>query len=140
MLPEQKRAWFVVVVSAVVVGGVAALAPFGGARALGVLGLFGLVGLTPLLFRAKPKPGQVASDERDQEILLKATVGGFATSYLWFVLGCMAVWFFCMWRGQKMVRIDVLPFLVVVGAVALMVTRAVGTLLAYRGHGADGEN
>ena len=140
MLPEQKRAWFVVVLFIVAISGVAALVPFAGVHAWGGIGVVGLAGLAPLLFPAKPKPGQVARDERDQMILLKATFGGFALSHTWFILGCMAVWFFCMLREQKACSIEVLPFLVIVGTVVHFVTRAAATLLLYREHGADGEN
>ncbi|MHC5034578.1 MAG: hypothetical protein ACYTFZ_06045 [Planctomycetota bacterium] len=140
MLPEQKWAWFVVVLFLVAIGGVAALVPFAGVHAWGAIGVFGLAGLTPLLFPARPKPGLVVRDERDQLIVAKATLGGFAMSHSWFVLGCMAVWFYCMLSGQRAFSIEVLPFIVILGTVIHFVSRAVATLFLYREHGANGEN
>ncbi len=140
MLPEQKRAWFVVGLFLVAVAAIAALVPFAGVHAWGAIGLFGFAGLTPLLFRAKLRPGEVASDERDEVILRAATLGGFGMSHTWFVLASMAVWFACMLRKQKMVSIEVLPFIVIVGTVVFFVIRAVAILLLYRREGADAED
>jgi hypothetical protein len=138
MLPEQKRAWFVVVIIVIALAGVAAVVPFAGVRAWPAVGLFSLVGLAPFLFRPKLKPGEVASDERDQKILLGATLGGFAASHTWFVLACMAPWFFCVFRGEKAISIQVLPVIVISDIVVWLLTRAVSTLVLYRREGANG--
>lgn len=140
MLPEQKRAWFVIVVFLAAVAGVIALIPFAGIRAWSALGVFGLAGLTPLLFRGGRESGEVASDERDEMILKRATLMGFGASYVWFVLGCMGAWAYSMLRGRQTIRIDVLPFVVVFGLIVCFVTRAAGILYLYREHGADGED
>ena len=89
MVPEQKRAWFLLAVVAVALLVGVALIPLAGVGAWGGLGILGLVGFTPLLFRKKRGPGEVAVDERDKMILEKATLRGGMTSYLWFVLACM---------------------------------------------------
>ena len=140
MNSEQKRAWFVVGVFAVVLAGVLVVVPFAGWGAFGVTGLLGFWGLTPLLFRKKRYPGQVATDERDRMILEKATLGGGMTSYLWFVLACMVLWFIHMYQGKKTISIHVLPFIVLGGAAALMVVRAVATLILYGREGRRGED
>ena len=138
MLPEQKRSWFMVVLFVVALSAVAVLVPFAGFHAWGALGVFGLAGLAPVLFREKSEEGQVARDERDEMIQHRATFGGFGVAHSWFVLGAMAVWFFCMFRDQEAFSIELLPFLVIVGTVLFFVTRAVMTLYLYREHGGDG--
>jgi hypothetical protein len=140
MRPEQKRAWADVVVFAVAVAAVLALIPVAGFRAWGAIGIFGFACLTPLLFRTKVEPGHVASDERDQMILLMAQLGGFRISHIWFVLGSMVVWFYCMLQGKKAFSIEAFPFLVIVGTAIHYVVRAMATLLLYREHGADGQD
>ena len=138
MVPEQKRAWFVVLAFVFALVAIAALIPFVGLRAWGAIGIFGVVGISPLLFRPRLQPGEVAKDERDEKILSNATLGGFATSHAWFVLACMGPWFYGMFQGKERISIQILPFIVVVGMVLAFVTRAVVTLVLYRWKGANG--
>jgi hypothetical protein len=130
MNAEQKRAWFTVIVFAVCVILYAALAPFIGARAAtGAFGLFGFWGLAGFIGR-REKP-----DERDISILRKATMLGFAASYLIFVLGLMSVWFAAfMFHGRSQVSVHVLPAIVGLGAITHYLVRAVATLVGYRLH------
>ncbi len=137
MHPEQKQSWFIVTVAAIAVLGIAALAPFVGARAWGALGLFGLAGLAPLLFRSRADSDDVVTDERDEMITRTAATAGFAISYVWFVLGAMVIWFLYRLRGHQALSVDVLPFIVVVGAFVFFVTRAVLILVLYGKHTAD---
>ena len=131
MSPEQKRGWFVVGVFVLALAGVLVAAPFAGLGALGAFGVLGFWGLTPLLFRKKRDPAQPAIDERDRMILLKATFLGAMTSYMWFVLVCMVLWFVHMYQGNKTISIHVLAVIVGGGGSALMVVRAVVILILY---------
>ena len=140
MLPEQKRAWCAAVVCVVAVVGFVALFPVRGVQGWSALGLAGLAALTPLLFRARSKRGEVASDERDEMVLERATLAAFATSTVWFALACMGFYFLCMLRGEKEISIEVLPFICIAAVALHFGVRAVCVLHLYREHGADENN
>ena len=130
MNAEQKRAWLIVIVFVVSVVLFAVLAPFIGARAaIGAFGFFGVGGLAGFIGRGE-KP-----DERDISILRKATMLGFAASYLIFVLGLMGVWFAVfMFHGRSQVSVHVLPAIVGLGGITHYLVRAVAILVGYRLH------
>jgi uncharacterized Tic20 family protein len=140
--PEQKRAWFVLGVFAVALTGFLLLTPLLGAGAWGAFGVLGFWGLPPLLWLYRRRHSEeVSMDERDQLIAQKATLAGGMASYLVFVLAGMITWFVRMFRGDQMFRdrtisIHVLPLIVLCGAIALVVVRAVTTLVLY-GRGAS---
>ena len=132
MVPEQKRAWFTLAVIALAAAVFAALIPAVGVKpATGAFGLCGLLGLTPLLFRKQRDPSEVALDERDVNILRKATLLGGMSSYLAFVIACMTVWFVRMIQGEQTLSIHVLPAIVGCGAIVLLLVRAIATLALY---------
>lgn len=133
MNPEQKSAWLIVVLFGLSVVGFVALIPVVGLQAAwGALGLMGIAGLSPILFRKKNKPEEVDYDERDQGILEKATTAGGMSSYLVFVLVCMVPWFIYRWQGRSEISVDYLPFAVICGVIALIVVRAVTIIVLYR--------
>ena len=140
MVSEQKRAWYVLAVFGSAVAVTAVLVALAGPAGWGGLGLFGLAGLSPLLFPKRRQPGEVPFDERDLMIKEKSVLAGGMASYLIFVVACMARWFVGMVRGQETMPIHYLPLVVVTGAIALMVTHAIVTLVLYgreAGHGQD---
>ena len=140
MLTEQKQAWFMIVIFLVSLVAFVATAPvFGATRAWGVLGLNGFGAFGPFIFRRKRKAGKVASDERDQTILLHATFAAGLTSYTVFVAACMIPWSVCMVRGEKTIAIDILPFVVVMGVIAHFLARSVALLIGYGWRSGDGQ-
>ena len=141
MVPQQKRAWFTLAVIALAAAVFAALIPAVGVKpATGAFGLCGLLGLTPLLFRKQRDPSQVALDERDVDILRKATLRGGMSSYLAFVIACMTVWFVRMIQGEQTLSIHVLPAIVGCGAIVLLLVRAIATLVMYGRGGTRAED
>ena len=132
MLPEQKRAWFTLGafgLTAVAFGALAltvgvAVAPAGFA-------LFGLTGLTPLLFRKKADVREVDVDERDKMIAQKATLGAGIASFEAAVLLCMGAWFAYMLQGKEAISIHILPMVVFVTSIVLWTTRAIVVVVMY---------
>ncbi len=61
---------------------------FGG---LGFIGICGLMGLSPLLY--KKERDKVSFDERDRLIKERATLGGFTAAYLFVGMACMIPFF-----------------------------------------------
>lgn len=130
MNAEQKRAWLAVITCAVCVVLFAALAPFVGVHAAtAAFGFFGVNGFAVFIGR-REKP-----DERDISILRKATIAGFAASYMIFVLGLMGVWFAAfMFHGRSQVSVHVLPAIVLSGWMTCYLVRAIAVLVGYRRH------
>lgn len=58
---------------------------------LGFMGIFGLGGFSPLIF--KKDKGKVTFDERDRLIKRRAALTGFASAYLFVGLACMIPFF-----------------------------------------------
>jgi len=85
----QKYAWFNLAVVALTVVTVLLLFPLMGKGALGGLGWLGLTGLGPFFFRGKP--GQVVTDERDQQIQRRSWVLAYALFWVAFVLAAALV-------------------------------------------------
>ena len=141
MVPEQKRAWFIIGVFAVAVVCFLLLIPFVGAkRAVGGFGVFGLAGLTPILFRKKRDSNEVAEDERDKAIAEKATLGGGISSYTAVVLVCMITWAVFKNQGKEVIGIGVLPHIVGVALTVLFTVRSITILILYGRERTDGQN
>ena len=141
MVPEQKRAWITAVLAGIALAGFFVCVPLIGWRiAAASFGVIGFAGLTPLLFRKKSNPAEVATDERDKMIAEKATLAGGIASFQVMLLGCMVPWFICMFQGREVISIYVLPNIVFAGMVGLYGVRAVAMLILYGrepGHGED---
>ncbi len=140
MLPEQKRAWFAVAVFAVAFVCYVLLTFLVGPKpAFAASGLLGLWGLTPVLFRKKRDPAEVAFDERDTMILKKATLVGAIISYEVFYMASFVPWGVYYWQGKETISIHVLPLIAFSGGIVLMVARAIGILILYGREGGHAE-
>jgi hypothetical protein len=134
---SQKRAWFNLIVitvsltlTAAAVGVLAATVGMPATKAgFAFLGLLGLMGLEPILFRKKRSQPAVEFDERDLQIDKRAALGAFAGSYLFFVAACMATWFVVGFNGK--VSVNLLPLIVVGGAVTSQIIRSIAILVQY---------
>lgn len=133
----QKVAWFTLVVLALALG--LSLAAFcvgyfvlgvpaqRAAAGFGFIGIMGLVGLTPILFR-KDK-AKVQCDERDLVIQRNAAVAAYATFWLLFVAAAMVPWFITGPNG--MITINYLPWMVFGGMFVVVLVQAIVTLSQY---------
>src|SRR5262249_39267704 len=89
MSAVQKQAWFGLTIVVLSLAGILALSPvLGFQRAQGSLGLLGLWGFTPLLYR--PRAGVVSTDERDGLIQVRSWVIAYSLFWVVFVLVCIA--------------------------------------------------
>ncbi len=133
----QKQAWWIVVwvgTGMIAAAGAVVALYFnvGFPRAwsgLGFLGLCGLGGLAPLLFRKDPGPVQF--DERDRDIQLKSARAGFAMSYLVFGLLAMGIWTYCMRHDISSVPIRVLPMIWMLAGITMFFSQCLTTLILY---------
>ena len=132
MVREQKQAWFTIVVFLLTLITFVILLYF--VRpivAVAGFAVFGLAGLTPLLFRKKADPTEVDIDERDAGIGKTAALAGAMMSYGAFILACMILWSVCYYQGKEVVSIHTLPIIVFIGGMVLYVARAIVILVLY---------
>ncbi len=138
MLPEEKRAWFIIAMAVLAVTAVLVLIPVVGVRfAWAGLAVYGLGGFAPLI-GGKRRDG-VTTDERDRMIAEKAGLAGGLSSYSWFVLGSMGAWLVFMLRGQESVPVEILPFLVIVGGFIFFTVHSITVVVLYRRHRSPAE-
>ena len=131
----QKIAWYnlIIIATSCVLSGAAvgALATIVGIpRALGGLGLMGICGLmgfSPILFREKRN--QVGFDERDQLIQKKAMLIAYSTFWICFVSACMIPWSIIGPSGS--ISVNALPSIVLGGFIILMLVQSVAILVQY---------
>ncbi|MCX5646428.1 MAG: hypothetical protein NTZ17_17370 [Phycisphaerae bacterium] len=135
----QKAAWFTLVVLAVALGLSVAAFCVGylilevpaerAAAGFGFIGIMGLVGLTPILFRKDED--KVQCDERDLMIHRKATITAYAIFWLLFVAAAMVPWFITGPDG--LITVNYLPWMVFGGMFVVMLVQAIVTLNQYGG-------
>ncbi|MCK4501350.1 hypothetical protein KAU11_12690 [Candidatus Babeliales bacterium] len=102
---------------------------------LGFMGIAGLGGFSPLIFR-KDK-GKVTFDERDKLIKRRAALAGFATSYLFIGLACMIP--FSILGPKASVSVTWLPNIFMGAALSAFFVTSVAILVQYGWGGKDGE-
>ena len=102
---------------------------------LGFMGIAGLGGFSPLIFR-KDK-GKVTFDERDKLIKRRAALAGFATSYLFVGLACMIP--FSILGLKASISVTWLPNIFMGAALSAFFVTSVAILVQYGWGGKDGE-
>ena len=133
----QKMAWFTVIVTitAVVLSGLAvaiAYTKLGMPRALGGLGCMGIAGLAgfaPTIFRRDEDP--VAFDERDRLFKKKANLAGFTAAYIFVGLTCMIPCLFLGLGQENSVRTIWLPMIFMGAGITHFFVYSLATLSQY---------
>lgn len=102
---------------------------------LGFLGIAGLGGLAPILF--KKDKGKVTIDERDQIINKKAALASFAAAYLVVGLTCMLPFFI---MGPKAsIQVTWLPMIFMAAGITNFYVHSIVILLQYGWKGKENE-
>ncbi|UCF14033.1 MAG: hypothetical protein JSW59_11530 [Phycisphaerales bacterium] len=101
----------------------------------GLIGICGLMGLSPILFRREP--GGVDFDERDLLILRKASLGAYSIFWLLFVLAAMVPFFVLGPDGE--VSVKYLAAMVLGGIVVVALVQSIVTLEQYGWRNKDHE-
>ena len=105
---------------------------FGG---FGFIGICGLIGLSPLLY--KKEPGKVNFDERDQLIHRRATILAYSVFWLVFTAACMIPWWIL--ETGATVPVVILPAMLAGGFVIVQLIQSVAIMIQY-GWSDKGEN
>ena len=93
----------------------------------GFIGICGLMGLSPLLY--KKEGGKVSFDERDLMIMRNASLGAYSIFWFLFVLAAMIPFFVLGPKG--MVSVKYLAAMVFGGMIIVVLVQSVITLGAY---------
>jgi len=94
---------------------------------LGFLGIAGLIGLSPILFRKKQ--GQLGFDERDELIHKKAILIAYSVFWVFFTAACMIPWL-VLKTGAK-IPVVLLPVVLVGGFIIVQLVQSVAILVQY---------
>ena len=141
MSPIQKESWGLVVAFAIAVVIFVILIPLIGIKiAWGVLGLYALGALAPVIFRKKRDADIVALDERTKMIIEKATKAGGIAAFQVTLLSCLIPWGIYQYQGKEVISIVILPFVLFSGMIALWLTRAIAILVLYGRERTDGQD
>ncbi len=105
---------------------------FGG---FGFMGITGLMGLSPLLY--KKEGGKVSFDERDELINYRAVLAAYSVFWLVFTAACMIPWFIIGPSGS--ISVNVLPIMLFGIGITLMLVHSLVILVQYGRGGKDGE-
>jgi hypothetical protein len=134
---QQKIAWFTLIVATLSLGLSVITFCIGyfifgaparqAAAGFGFIGIMGLIGLTPVLFR-KDKD-KVQADERDLVILRKATVIAYSIFWVLFVAAAMVPWFIIGPFGT--IPVNYLPWMVFGGMFVVMFVQSIVILSEY---------
>ena len=105
---------------------------FGG---FGFMGITGLMGLSPLLY--KKGRGKVSFDERDELINYRAVLAAYSVFWLVFTAACMIPWSIIGPSGS--ISVNVLPIMLFGIGITLMLVHSLVILVQYGRGGKDGE-
>lgn len=130
MNTDLKSAWFsAVIVSLAAILSLVVGLTCGWPVGFTPLALLGVLGFAPFLFR--PKDGTWDCDERDLDVMRKASLVAGSSSYLAFVLGCMGIWAVHHFNGQTVVSIHFLPGVVAFGWIVFALVRSIFIISQY---------
>jgi hypothetical protein len=94
---------------------------------LGFLGIAGLVGLSPILFRKKR--GQLGFDERDLLIYRRAILAAYSIFWVFFTAACMIPWWIFKTGGS--IPVVVLPVMLAGGFFIVQLIQSIAILVQY---------
>jgi len=94
---------------------------------LGFIGICGLAGLSPFLY--KKEPGKVNFDERDQLIHIRATIVAYSVFWLVFTAACMIPWWIL--ETGATIPVVILPAMLAGGFVIVQLIHSVAILIQY---------
>lgn len=84
-----------------------------------------------LFFVNKNRKGkrEIEFDERDQLILIKATLAAYVVLWLYFIAACIYGWLSA--SPERSISVNVMPMVIVGGIVVFLVVQSVATLIQY---------
>ncbi len=97
----------------------------------------GLSWLFLFLFnKSRKRTGTTKFDERDQLILIRATLAAYVVLWLYFIAACIYAWLSA--APERSVSVNLMPMVIVGGIVMFLVVQSIATLIQY-GRGNKGE-
>ena len=98
----------------------------------------GLSWLFLLFFNRKWKrKAKIEFDERDQLILIRATLTAYVVLWLYFIAACIYAWLTA--APERYISVNVMPIVIVGGIVVFLLVQSLTTLIQYGWEGKDGK-
>ena len=98
----------------------------------------GLSWLFLLFFNRKWKrKAKIEFDERDQLILIRATLTAYIVLWLYFIAACIYAWLTA--APERYISVNVMPMVIVGGIVVFLIVQSLTTLIQYGWKGKDGK-
>jgi hypothetical protein len=98
----------------------------------------GLSWLFLLFFNKRRKRIETTKfDERDQLILIRATLAAYVVLWLYFIAACIYAWLSV--APERSISVNVMPMVIIGGIVVFLVVQSLATLIQYGWKGKDNE-
>ena len=76
-------------------------------------------------------------DERDQLILIRASLAAYVFLWLYFIATCIYAWLSA--SAERSISVNVMPMVIVGGIVVFLIVQSIATLIQYGRGGKNGE-
>ena len=131
---QEKQAWFVLIIIALTLAlWLTVVAVFGFSEStFAAFGFCGFAGLAPLIGRRERKAGLITMDERDKQIALNATTGGYSVFWVLFVLTAMAPFSYLGPDATLTLKTTTISFVVIPAMMVVFGVRSLTMVILYR--------
>jgi hypothetical protein len=79
--------------------------------------------------KSRKRTGTTKFDERDQLILIRATLVAYVVLWLYFIAACIYAWLSS--GSERSISVNVMPMVIVGGIVVFLVVQSLATLIQY---------
>ncbi len=86
--------------------------------------------------KSRKRTGTTEFDERDQLILIRATLAAYTVLWLYFIVACIYAWLSA--APERFISVNVMPMVIVGGIAVFLVVQSIATLIQYS-RGGKGE-
>ena len=86
--------------------------------------------------KSRKTTGTTGFDERDQLILIRATLSAYVVLWLYFIAACIYAWLSA--APERSISVNIMPLVIVGGIAVFLIAQSIATLIQYGRGGKDG--
>ena len=79
--------------------------------------------------KSRKRKGTTEFDERDQLILIRATLAAYVVLWLYFIVACIYAWLSA--APERSISVNVMPMAIVGGIAVFLIVQSIATLIQY---------
>jgi len=79
--------------------------------------------------KSRKRKGTTEFDERDQLILIRATLAAYVVLWLYFIVACIYAWLSA--APERSISVNVMPMVIVGGIAVFLIVQSIATLIQY---------